>query len=95
MTNADHWKDIVQQAYRLKPGARGSICLFNGPANTHRTFRRHMTNEQFSVKVEKRGEVGSYERTGDQHYFDCLVYGLVALDRAGFKTYQLPDSAQG
>lgn len=89
--DVDFWKMKAQAAFKLPRGARGSISLFSAPDATHKTFRRHMVNESINVVVEpEKGAKKKYLRTGDNRYLDCLVYGLVALDRAGFRTYLIP-----
>lgn len=95
--DVDFWKQKAQQAYKLPRGARGSISLFAGPDAVHKTFRRHMVNESINIVVEQnKGAKKKYLRSGDQHYLDALVYALVGLDRAGFRTYEIPeDEARG
>ncbi len=90
--DVDFWKQKAQQAYKLPRAARGSISLFAGPDAVHKTFRRHMVNESINIVVEQnKGAKKKYLRSGDQHYLDALVYALVGLDRAGFRTYEIPE----
>jgi hypothetical protein len=92
VANADYWKSVVHRAFRLPRGKPGSIALFAGPNDQHKTYRKHIVNEQIEVVVKKdKGEVKQYHRTGDNHYLDSTSYAEVALAKLGFKAHQIVD----
>lgn len=85
-TDSDHWKDRVQDSFKLEDGKPGSITIYAAPDREHDRFKKHITNEHRKVEfVPGRGEVVKFDRKGQNHWGDALSYARAALDRLGWK----------
>jgi hypothetical protein len=92
IADVDYWKSITHRGFKLPRGKAGSIALFSGPNDQHKTYRKHIVAEQLQVVIKpERGEVREYKRLGDNHYLDSTVYAMVALSKLGFKAHHISE----
>lgn len=85
-TDSDHWKDRIQDAFKLEDGKHGSITIYAAPDREHERFKKHITNEHRRMEfVPGKGEVVRFEKKGHNHWGDALAYARAALDRMGWK----------
>lgn len=83
--DADAYKLIADSGFRTEPGKPGSITLFSGPGNVHRTFAKHQINEQFvTEEIPGQAPVSKWTEMGANHYKDSLAYAVCAATRLGW-----------
>lgn len=86
--NADYWKLWLQRRLVTKPGAPGSMTLWQPRSkfNDHGRLSRHLTNERF-VRYEKPGKglVEEWEKKGQNHWLDAAAMACAAGDKAGYR----------
>jgi len=84
--DSDHWKDRIQDSWKLPKDQPGSITLYHAPEREHLRFSKHQVSEHRSVEfVPGRGEVVKYDKKSANHWFDSIYNGRAALDRAGWR----------
>ena len=83
--DADAYKLIADSGFRTEPGKPGSITLFSGPGNVHRTFAKHQINEQFiTEEIPGQAPVSKWTEMGANHFKDSLAYAVCAANRLGW-----------
>ncbi len=84
--DVNFWKTFVHSRLATSAGDPGCLELFGRSAEQHRMFAEHLTSE-FPTAVTARGrtveEWALRPGAGDNHWLDCLVYGLVAESLSG------------
>jgi hypothetical protein len=87
--DSNFWKCQVHDAFRMKPGNRGSLTLWGRDAEEHRMFSEHMNGEV--AKLAESGSNTVYEWQDpptDNHLFDCMVGCMVAASICGIKSVE-------
>lgn len=89
--DADAFKRLADGGFRVTAGNPGAITLFSGPGSVHRTFIRHLINEQFVIEeLPDQPTRARWVATGANHYKDALAYAICAATRLGWS----PTSAE-
>jgi predicted RNA-binding Zn-ribbon protein involved in translation (DUF1610 family) len=83
--DADAFKRLADAGFRVAAGNPGCITLFSGPGSVHRTFIRHLINEQWvTEELPDQPTRARWVVTGAQHYKDALAYAICAATRLGW-----------
>lgn len=83
--DADAYKRLADGGFRVGAGNPGAITLFSGPGTVHRTFIRHIINEQFvTEELPDQPPKSRWITTGANHYKDALAYAICAATRLGW-----------
>jgi len=83
--DADAYKRLADGGFRVAAGNPGAITLFSGPGSVHRTFIRHLINEQWvTEELPDQPTKARWVVTGAQHYKDALAYAICAATRLGW-----------
>lgn len=96
IVDADYWKTVLHDAFRITPGGRGSISLFRDTSGReHQTYRRHLTAEQLLPDPNSRhGALRWQQIRKANHYGDATYAALVALHRLGLRVEMVEDSKE-
>lgn len=80
--DADHYKQVVHERFRMKSGTPGSLALFRADSPTeHIRFTNHIANEQLRYTWEPgKGRIGKWVKTGENHFLDSMAIAMVMLD---------------
>lgn len=83
--DADAFKKLCDGGFRVSAGNPGAITLFSGPGSVHRTFIRHLINEQFvTEELPDQPTKSRWVCTGANHFKDALAYAICAATRLGW-----------
>jgi phage terminase large subunit GpA-like protein len=83
--DADAYKRLADGGFRVAAGNPGAITLFSGPGSVHRTFIRHLINEQYvTEELPDQPTKARWIQTGANHYKDALAYAICAATRLGW-----------
>lgn len=86
MYDTNFWKTFIAARLRTAMGDAGALTFFGRQVKTHRCLVDHLTAER-SVKTEGRGRKVDqwtlFDKSRDNHWFDCLVGGAVAASIRG------------
>jgi len=82
--DADAYKRMSENGFRLPHDAPGAITLFSGTGNVHRVFSKHQINEQWLPELVDGITTHKWIQTGANHYKDVLAYLCCAANRHGF-----------
>ena len=86
--DADSYKRLTENGFRLPVDSPGAISLFSGPVQVHRTFARHQINEQWLPETVDGITHYRWIATGANHYKDVAAYMVAAANRYGFTGHE-------
>lgn len=90
--NTYHWINWLHERFITEPTdeagdrRRGSVTMFGSQPAAHTDFARHMVSEVYRTEfVEGKGEVGSWYKSGPNHWLDTAYMNCVAASVLGIR----------
>lgn len=87
-----HWISWLHERFLTEPidedggRRRGSATLFGSQSSAHTDFARHIVSEVYRTQfVEGKGEVGSWYKSGPNHWLDTAYMNCVGASVLGIR----------